>query len=230
MKIFDGLYKFLGKYLINIIILIGALFVPLVIVFFNAHYPDVHHKALFFVFVIFLVIERTWETFFSSKERKGHKLYGDWTLPVVSISYILLVLGTIWEFFVINRSLNMLITTLGVALFLFSFLLRLYGMYTLKEQWSIHAIGAQKVKSVFLVCAGPYKYIRHPIYLGVMIEVLSVPLIWNAYIMCIFTCLVNIPLQVLRAYFEERTTVRKLGEEYIKYKNSVPAFLPFKIK
>ena len=230
MGIFNKLYKFLGKYLISIIILAGTFIVPLVIIYFHMSYPDVNHKGLFFMFIIFLIIERTWETFFSSKERKGHKLYGDWTLPVVSISYIFLVLGTIWEFFVINRGLNIFITMIGVVLFLSSFLLRLCGMNTLKEQWSVHAIGAKKVKNVFLVCSGPYKYIRHPIYLGVIMEVLSVPLIWNTYFMCIFACMVNIPLQILRAYFEEKTTLRKLGAEYINYKNSVPAFLPLKIR
>lgn len=229
MKDLRFLYKFLGDILIKYIITIGLFVVPLTSLAFKFKYPAVPNGWLLFLFMCFLAIERTWETFYSSGDSKKHKLHGDWTLPLVSIAYLIMVFGVIWEFFTKQRATNFAVVLLGFCIFVLSLLLRFYGMRTLKEQWSVHAVGAKKVKNVFLVRSGPYRYIRHPIYLGVILEVLSIPLIWNAYFTFIFACAVSVPLQIMRAYFEERSTIRKLGQDYILYKKTVSAFLPFKL-
>jgi len=228
MKQLNGVYSFFGNVLIKGIIIVGLVFVPLVSLVFTLRYPYISHGWLFLLFICVLAIERVWETFYSTEDRKKHKLQGDWTLPLVSIAYIIMLFGVTWEFFTVRKELNYSITYLALFIFIVSFLLRVYSMKTLKEQWSVHAVGAKKVKNVFLVKTGPYKYVRHPIYLGVILEVLSIPLIWNAYFIVIFTSTVNVPLQLMRAYFEEKATVRKLGQDYVLYKSVVPAFLPFK--
>lgn len=228
MKYLYATYKFLGKVIIQWIIVIGLLFVPLTSLIFKFNYPMVSNGWVFIAFIFFIVIERTWETFYSAKEHQKHKLHGDWTLPLVSIAYIIMLFGIILEFFIIQREMNHLVTVLGIFMLILSFLLRICSMRTLKGQWSIHAVGAKKIKNVYLVNTGLYKYIRHPIYLGVIIEVLSIPLIWNAYFVCFFTCIINVPLQLMRASFEEKATIRKLGQDYISYKKNVPAYLPFK--
>lgn len=209
---------------------LGIFLVPITTIAMKLKFPNVPYSTLFLIFVILLVAERAWETFFSAKEHKHHKLHGDWTLPIVSIAYLVMLFGTIWEFFIIQRQQNTLISITGILIFLFSLFLRILCIKTLKDQWSVHAVGAKKIKAPSLVNTGPYRYVRHPIYLGVILEVLSIPLIWNAYFYFLFALIVNVPLQILRAYFEENSTIRKLGNEYIKYKNSVPAFFPFKLK
>jgi methyltransferase len=143
--------------------------------------------------------------------------------------YIVMVFGVILEFFLVEITFNILVSVMGIILFISAFILRIYSMRTLKDQWSVHAVGAKKVKRVFFINTGPYKYIRHPIYLGVILEVISIPLIWNTYLVCLFVCIINVPLQIIRAYFEEKATIRKLGADYISYKNSVPAFIPLRI-
>ena len=229
MSYFYAVYKLLGKIVVKAIIVAGLFGVPLLAFVFKLYYPEVLHGWIFVFFVFCLAIERTWETFYTAKEQQKYKLHGDWTLPLVSIAYIIMVVGIILEFFIFQREINVLVLLLGVFALILSFILRVCSMRTLKNQWSVHAVGAKKVKEVFLVRTGPYKHIRHPIYLGVILEVLSIPLIWNAYFSCIFVCMINIPLQVMRAYFEEKATIRKLGKDYITYKNSVPAFFPINI-
>lgn len=229
MKFLNKLFKIFGNTLIKIIIVFALIAIPAITLAYKLHYPRVFYGWEFFIFICLLAIERTWETFYSSQERRRHKLYGEWTLPLVSIAYIMLVLGVILEFFLLPREINILTTFCALCVFILSFFFRLWGMRSLKDQWSVHAIGAKKVKEVFLIKSGPYKYIRHPIYIGVALEVLSIPLIWNTYFMFIFACLVNIPLQIMRGYFEEKTSIKKLGEEYRRYKKDVPAFLPLKL-
>lgn len=229
MKYLLAVYKFLGNVIVKFIIIFGLFGIPLASLMFKFKYPEVPNGWLFIGFMCLLVVERVWETFYSAKEHQKHKLHGDWTLPLVSIAYLMMLVGIILEYFVLQGEINILITLLGVFIFTLSFLLRISCMRTLKDQWSVHAVGAKKVKSVFLINTGPYKYLRHPIYLGVILEVLSIPLIWNAYFTVLFIAVVNVPLQVMRAYFEEKATIRKLGEDYILYKKTVPAFIPFSL-
>ena len=226
MKSSNATYKFLGNIIIPSIIGIGLVGIPTVCLIFKFRYPDSPYGWIFVVFICFIVIERVWETFYSTGENKRYKLQGDWTLPLVSIAYELMLFGIIFEHFLIKKQLNLWITAFALLIYGLSCIFRVWGMMTLKEQWAVHAVGAQKVKDAFLVQAGPYKYVRHPIYFGVILEVISIPLIWNAYFVVVFTIVINVPLQIVRAYFEEKASIRKLGREYISYRNSVPALFP----
>jgi len=134
MRYLHFLYKFLGDILIKYIIVVGLFVVPVTSLVVKIKHPTVANGWLFFLFMLFLAIERTWETFYSSKDQRHHQLHGDWTLPLVSIAYLIMVLGIIWEFFVIQRELNLLVTFFGLFVFLVSFLLRIYSMSTLKSQ------------------------------------------------------------------------------------------------
>ena len=96
------------------------------------------------------------------------------------------------------------------------------------KQWAVHAVGVRKIRKVRLIKIGAYKYIRHPIYLGVILEVLSLPIIANAFFSFIFALLVNIPLQFVRLIEEEKSSVRRFGERYNEYKKEVSALFPFK--
>lgn len=224
------IYKYLGEITIRLILVAGLLGVPLTCLIFKLNYPNIAHGWLLLLFLSLLMLERAWETFYSTDENKKHKLHGDWTLPLVSIAYLLMLFGIIGEYFLLRKNLNLVITSLALIIFLSSFLIRMWGVATLKEQWAVHAVGARKIKRAFLVTSGPYKYIRHPIYLGVILEVISIPLIWNAYFVLIFVFLANIPLQILRAYYEEAATIRKLGQDYVLYKKNVSALFPFKFR
>lgn len=228
MKFIQVLSNILGNILVRCIIILGLFIAPAITLAFKLHYPQVLYGWIILAFVCILAIERIWETFYSSRERRRYKLYGDWTLPIVSIAYIILVLVIVGEFFILQRKINIVISSLAIFIFIISFFLRLWGMRTLKDQWTVHAVGARKIKDVSLIREGPYRYIRHPIYLGVILEVLSMSLIWNTYFAFLFACLINVPLQLIRAYFEEKASIRKLGESYTMYKKEIPAFLPLK--
>ena len=177
-----------------------------------------------------MATERLWETFYSTKERRRYKIYGDWTLPLVSILYIILGFIKITEFFYLRREINILILLFSTILFCYAFTLRWLGRKALGNQWAVHAVGAQKIKKVRLLRIGPYKYIRHPIYVGVILEIISFSLIFSTYYSFIFCLVFNVPMQIIRSFMEEKTSIRKFGEAYLKYKQEIPAFIPKIIK
>lgn len=186
-------------------------------------------EVAFAIFVSLMIVERAWETFKTSKEQHREELHGDWTLVLVTTTYLILFFLFITEFYTITAQLKWSVIAVGSALLIGSFIMRFWGMASLGEQWAVHAVGAQKIRKVSLIKIGPYKFIRHPIYTGIILEVLAYPLIANAYYSFLFSILVCVPAIVLRARVEESYSVRRFGAEYDRYKKEVGMFFPIQI-
>ena len=77
-----------------------------------------------------------------------------------------------------------------------------------------------------LVRWGPYRFVRHPVYLSAFIEVLCIPLMANAPIAAAYAILVHWPLTLVRTRAEEATLRQQFGSQYEEYMRLVPAFLP----
>ena len=67
-----------------------------------------------------------------------------------------------------------------------------------------------------LVTSGPYRLIRHPIYLGEIFFGLSIPMILGSLYGFIIM-LVPIPMLLYRIRIEEKTLVSRFGQEYLDY-------------
>ena len=101
-------------------------------------------------------------------------------------------------------------------------------MKKLGEEWSIHAVGRAKDvnRQLTLVKDGPYKYIRHPIYLATILELFGITILFNTFYSLIFVMLGS-PVYALRAFFEEKKLVEIFGGEYLLYRQEVPFIIPF---
>lgn len=213
--------------LIRFFQLVGNLAIPAyTFVMFLLHSRTIT-GLVFFIIISACIVERAWETFKTSLERKREELHGDWTLAAVTAAYLVGYFLSITEFYLLRHaSLHLSWTVAGVVLLAGSFRLRFWGMAALGKQWAIHAVGAQKIRRVRLIKIGPYRYIRHPVYLGIMTEFLAYPLIANAVGALLFAVFVGIPLVVTRALYEEKTSLRRFGDRYIAYRREVGMFLP----
>jgi len=214
--------------MIKIFIIIVLLFIPLSLVYLNIIHPEVDGKFLFSFFVIGVMVERLWETFFTSKEKDVHKYQGDWTLPVTVFTFFLTSLLLIFEFYNITKK-NIFFVVIGLFLFLFAGIIRFWSIKVLGEHWSIHLVDKSNSTKLTLVRNGPYKYVRHPIYLGAILELLGIALIANAFYYLFLIFFVNTPLYILRSNYEEKINLKKFGKEYSVYKREVPSMLPLKI-
>lgn len=182
----------------------------------------------FICFICIHSVERVWETFFTSKERHPFQMHGDWTLIATTAAYIFLCLLSSVECFLAKAGHSSFFVILGICLYLMAFGLRWWGMRTLGNQWAVHAVGAQKVSKVSIIKTGPYQYIRHPIYLAIFLEVLSIPLMANAFWGVMFSLFLYIPLQYKRLLEEEKNNIRKMGEAYLIYMRETSALVPLK--
>jgi len=192
--------------------------------------PPFPYKIYFAILILAISIEIVWENFFSTKEKKVLKHEGDWTLIVVYSSFLVLMYVAVFEFYLLHRPLRFPVSLMGFLIYLTGLSLRFRGMQFLGKQWKVHIIGKDKLRlsTRSLVREGPYKYMRHPMYLGAFAEAAGIPLLLNAYYALGFGLLVFVPLEMWRTYIEEKELIQTFDWKYMKYKREKWAFWPFK--
>ena len=95
--------------------------------------------------------------------------------------------------------------------------------------WSILARGRyatswEMPEDQRLVTWGPYRFVRHPSYLGYFLLFMGLPLLWPNFV-AVFP-LIAIPGYIRAAEEEERLLAKRFGEEYRRYQRRTGRFLP----
>jgi protein-S-isoprenylcysteine O-methyltransferase Ste14 len=158
------------------------------------------------------------------KKVKGVKL-AKWTWIAFSITYPLLIFGSVGEYFLISRRINLWISGIGIGIVAVRIWLKWWAMLTLGEYWSVQIEIRESHK---LTKDGPYRYVRHPAYLSNLMEYFGVPLIGNAFYTLIGVLIIYVPFNLIRLHLEEKELIRKFGEEYDDYRKKVPALFPIR--
>ena len=182
-----------------------------------------NNQFLFITFMIIVSVERLWETFLSKRSLERGIIVKRWTLWALTVVYGLIMLLTLLEFLLIQRKLHYSISFAGALLFLLALFGRNWSIRTLGK---FHSNNIEIRKNHKLIKKGPYKFLRHPYYLSIMLEVLGVTLIANALYAFFLALFVYVPLALMRAFFEERAMSDQFGEMYSHYKSEVSAFFP----
>ena len=78
------------------------------------------------------------------------------------------------------------------------------------------------------ITAGPYAWVRHPLYLANFFIGFGIVLVAGWWPMVIFYCLFFLPLHFLIARAEEMHLVNLYEDKYESYRRAVPAILPWR--
>ncbi len=116
-------------------------------------------------------------------------------------------------FAIYMQFLGLTLTLVGYFLFLWSVIVR--GSYAVSWEMSEN----QK-----LVTWGPYRYVRHPSYLGYFLMFFGLFFLWPN----LFTI---IPLSAIPGYYrvtfeEEKLLIQRFGSAYLKYQKRTGRFIP----
>lgn len=109
--------------------------------------------------------------------------------------------------------LGSILTSVGYFVFIWSVVVR--GKYAVS--WAM-------TENQRLVTSGPYRYVRHPSYLGYFLMFFGLFFLWPN----LFTLF---PLVAIPGYFrvtfeEERLLIRHFGDEYVEYQRKTGRFIP----
>jgi len=181
--------------------------------------------ALFVAVIAIIIVQRIIESYLPNwKKAKGARI-ARWTWIIFSLTYPLLIFGSVGEYFLISRKINLWVSGIGIGIVAIRIWLKWWAMLTLGKYWSVQI---EIRESHRLIREGPYRYIRHPAYLSNLMEYVGVTLIANAYYTLVGVFLIYLPFNLTRLHLEEKELIKKFGEEYEDYRNKVPALFPIR--
>lgn len=77
-----------------------------------------------------------------------------------------------------------------------------------------------------LVVKGPYRYVRHPLYSGVLLMAAGLWLVFDYTLLLVTTILLLLWFNFVVAPFEERELTVLFGKAYSDYARNTPRFIP----
>ena len=95
-----------------------------------------------------------------------------------------------------------------LAFFLLAQLLRYWVIFTLGENWNTRVLVVPRTK---LVRRGPYRYLNHPNYVVVAVEIATFPLIFGAWVTALVFSVLNAALLYVRIREENRALAELAG-------------------
>ncbi|OCA90868.1 hypothetical protein A8F94_03070 [Bacillus sp. FJAT-27225] len=157
-------------------------------------------------------------------KEKGAIEFGQGHYPWMVMMHSAFFLSLIAEVLVFKRELSPL-WPLFLVVFLLAQAGRIWALTSLGRYWNTKIIvlpGADVVQK------GPYRFIRHPNYVIVALELLTLPLIFQAYYTAFVFSALNFMMMLVRIPAEEEA-LRKLTE-YEQAKGDMSRFVPKMLK
>lgn len=109
------------------------------------------------------------------------------------------------------------------------FLLELAGLWlALGSRIQLHFFSSDKSgrESVVLVKTGFFKYVRHPVYAGVLLVLIAWPLIYGAWIVEVVTIIIGMIVAHRQIAADEQVLLARFGEEFEEYRRTTDALIP----
>ena len=149
----------------------------------------------------------------------------NWTLRLFVATGLLMLASILVEYFWRKLSLWWPTFLAGWGLALTSFVIRRKAIAALGRFWSLHVEIRENHE---FVRSGPFRWVRHPTYLSMILELLAGPLITNSFYSLAILPLIFVPALIWRMHLEEAALLEQFGDAYRKYQRTTPALFPYK--
>jgi protein-S-isoprenylcysteine O-methyltransferase Ste14 len=186
--------------------------------------------TLVFIYLCFAIMALFWISQ-ARKTKPTAEHRGGWWMRITAIVLVVAVILTqqIAGKFWIVADVSLWSHALGVRLLadfvaLSGLVIMTWARIALNDNWSANVVLKENHK---LITSGPYAYVRHPIYSGLLLMILSLVIYyanWSAVLLFF--------IFFFGAYFgkgrrEEQILTEKFPEEYPAYRRRVKALIPF---
>jgi methyltransferase len=185
--------------------------------------------AMTFAYISLLVlvgIERLAELGISRRNQRQLEKQGVRKIPEPHFRWMVLLhtgvlVGAGAEVLFLHRPLIPALAIPMVAMFVLSNVLRWWVIRILAGHWNVEVMESSRVG---VVTSGPYRWVRHPNYVGVVAEVFSLPMIHTAWITAILGTLGY--LEILRRRLRVEDGFLMSNPAYRLAMGGKPRFLP----
>lgn len=174
----------------------------------------VRTRLLFLGFVAALGVQRLFELGLSRRNERMMRWHGGREHAPETYCWIV-TLHAAWfasmllEVFVVGRRFQPRLAAAALGVFTAGQALRWTAIHTLGWRWSTRVITVPGPDGA-PVRQGIYRYVRHPNYLGVELEILAAPLVHSAYLTSLVFGIANALLLRDRIQREERALVEEI--------------------
>lgn len=147
------------------------------------------------------------------------------TFLALLISGSLVVTLALVEYLVRGTGFQAINFTTGLLIAALSFVVRAAAVRALGRMWSVHIEIRREHQ---LVKEGPFAWVRHPIYLAAILELVGAMIFMNSIYTWILFVVFFAPSLFARIRLEERAMIAQFGEAYLNYRKTTPAVLPWR--
>lgn len=170
-------------------------------------------QVLFTVLIAAVGIERLAEMVVSKRHAawalaRGGVESGRGHFPVMVALHTALLAGALVEVVAADRPFIPLLGWPMLVLVVLAQALRWWCIATLGPHWNTRVI---VVPGASLVSAGPYRLLRHPNYVAVVVEGLALPLVHTAWVTAVAFTVLNLLLLSVRIRVEEQALGLRAG-------------------
>lgn len=182
--------------------------------------------SLFLALLVAVAAMRIFELRISTKHQReitsrGGAKAKDPAFPCMAMFHTLVLIGAAAEVVFLHRPFIPALAIPMLALFIFSNIVRWWVIRTLGEHWNVQVMDSTKLG---VITSGPFRYVRHPNYAAVFVEMIALPLIHTAWITALAGAVAHAIVLTFRLSAEER--VLFADSQYAAAMRSKPRFLP----
>jgi methyltransferase len=142
-----------------------------------------------------------------------------WRLMVLLHAGVLV--GAALEVVVAGRPLLPWLAMPSLAAFVLANALRLWVIRTMSDHWNVNVVNSL---ALGVVTSGPYRWVRHPNYVAVFVELVALPLVHTAYVTALFGAALHLVVLGRRLAVEDGILLADPG--YRAAMAGKPRFLP----
>lgn len=141
--------------------------------------------------------------------------------PLMVTLHTAVLVGAGIEVLLTRRPVNVVLAGIAVVAFVLANLLRWWVIRTMAGHWNVQVVNALRMG---VVTVGPFRWVRHPNYVAVFVELLALPLIHAAYVTAALGTAAHVVILARRIAFEENLLLR--DATYRALMGGKPRFIP----
>jgi methyltransferase len=189
-------------------------------------FDSIDSRMLYTALVGVVVVMRLVELAISRRnvtrlKARGAVEVGQSHYPVMVAVHTLFLAACLAEVWLADRPLVPLVASFSLGLLVGAAALRYWVLSTLGERWSTRILILPKSEPVD---RGPFKHLRHPNYLAVVIEFAALPMVHTAYLTAIVFSAANAAILARRIRVEEAGLAEH--SDYLEVMGGKPRMIP----
>lgn len=153
--------------------------------------------------------------------RSGAKMVPEKTFVAMVAVHASLFMVLPLELFWREPSFGGWVSNLAIAGFVLAQVVRVWTLRTMGRSWNVRVVHGPEVR---IVSSGPFRFVRHPNYAVVILEMAALPLIHNLFLSALYLTVANGLVLWVRIRNEE--SVLRRNPEWLAKMGSKPRFVP----